>query len=316
MKKKLTALTLSLVLVLSLVACGGEEKKTETAKTDATTETSIALTEKTEEVAPVAEESEPEVVEETPEEIIEEEIPTDVRGIDSYLTKNGDVGDYIISEDNVLVLKINERGSTVKCPIKIINDKIYTDSERSGFPTLKDRTYMNSYDYYLDPNHEIDYHHRYVAIKDRLDEGIHVNVRAEYTEDPTLIKMSYVFPDGTMDWIKNDIVPMNYKEDILKYHTTDNTEYEFNNWIYFGPNDDFRNDEPTGVLIPIDEIQNDTVTFITSKDNVIENDWLNEEWLTSETLTARVGNLQKVSIVFDIPADKIDAYSNYTLVTD
>ncbi|MBQ6734281.1 MAG: hypothetical protein IJR00_05145 [Lachnospiraceae bacterium] len=312
MKKKLTALTLSLVLALSLVACGGEEKKTETAKTNATTETSAAPTEKTKEVAPVAEESKPEVVEETPEEIVEEEIPTDVRGIDSYLTKNGEVGDYIISEDDVLVLKINEHGSTIKCHIKIINDKMYKDSEHQ---TLQDATRMITYDYYLDPNHKIDYHDRFLAIKDRLDEGIHINVRAEYTDDPTLIKMSYVFPDGTMDWIKNDVVPMDYKENILNYEKG-TREYTFGNWIYFGPNSDPRNaTELAGVLIPIDEIQNDTVTFIASKDDFINNKLSNEEWLTSDILTV-ITILSNVSIVFDVPTDKIDAYSNYTLVTD
>ena len=327
MKKKLTALTLSLVLVLSLVACGGKEKKTETAKTDTTTETSVTSTEKTEEVTPVADESEPEVVEETPEEVIEEKLPTTTEEIKNYFHENGKIGDYIISEDGFLTVKIGDTYSRTY-PIRTVNNEIYTDTEKRitsmenpHLDIAADFMYHASHrELYVDPScHDI-----YTAIVNKINqEPVYVSLRAEPTDDPNLIKITCIFPDGTIEWLKNDAAPLNLKNDILNYMPLGphDTEKEYGNWLCIG-SDLTTGQDVTGkcVKIPLDELESDTITFITPKENLLSSKYLdkfNKELSTPEALTGLVFHSKiKIYLSFQTAKDGIEQYGNYTLVTD
>lgn len=300
MKKKLTALTLSLVLALSLVACGGEEKKTETAKTDATTETSVASTEKTEEVAPVVEEPQE-------EEIIEEKLPTDVNGIQNYLKENGKVGDYIVSKDEILVVKTAET-QTEKYPVKIIDGKAYrtniislTDPNMIGLVTTK----LNQDAKLSDPNVDIENMELRDEITRRLYEeyliDIPVYARIEPTDDPNTVKMTYIISDQDMEWFNENILPIaEQKETLLP-----NSEGEYGDWMMISYKGKW-------ICATMNDFENNKLTFTVSLSDMGIN--IEEENKTPEILTNHMD--QDIIYTPILSSFFLDKRINHTLVTD
>lgn len=185
MKKKLTALTLSLVLALSLVACGGKEEKADTAETEATTEVAeepVAAAETTEEAAPVEEEPEPEVAEEAPEEVEEEPLPTIANDIWHYLSKNGKPGDYMVSQNNELIAYPVEDKTYDIVNVKSIDGKLYRVHTMSVYNT-----------------------HPTNAIATETPSEAYTFV--EQTDKKNTFKLEIRLPEGTIEHLKNDIEP-------------------------------------------------------------------------------------------------------------
>lgn len=303
MKKKLVALTLSLALALSLAACGGKKEKADTAETEATTattETSVASTEKTEEVEPVAEESQE-------EKTVEEKLPTDVNGIQNYLKENGKVGDYIISEDEILVVKTTET-QTEKYPVKIIDGKAY----RTNIISLNDGNMIGLITSKLqqdaklsDPNVDIENMELQDEITRRLyDEyliDIPVYVRIEPTDDPNTVKMTYIISDQDMEWFNENILTIaEQKETLLP-----NSKNEYGDWMIISY-------KGTCICATMNDFKNNKLTLTVSLSDININ--IEEGNKTPEILTNHVD--QDIIYTPILSSSFLNKRINHTLVTD
>ena len=283
MKKKLTALTLSLVLALSLVACGGKEEKTDTAKTEATTattETSVASTETTKEVAPVVEPSEPEVEEEAPDEIKEEPLPTTKDAIWSYLLKNGQKGDYMISEDGLLMVYTGETDMSILGPIEIkdIDGKLY----KVITMPVTDGTQRDGY--------ALEHVESYLFIKT--------------TDKEDVFELEIKLPNGTIEHLKNDIQPKPDANGEYRPHILFGMDYD--KWAI--DIDDFTNDS-VKILINIDH-------DAAPPDNM-ESFWPVQKIIYDLNEKIAIASISGQTVFCtNYDSDYSDQYHDYTLVTD
>lgn len=303
MKKKLVALTLSLVLALSLAACGGKEEKAETAQTESTTEVSDASEEETEEAESDAEEAEAEVVDEVPEEeAVEEELPTTTGEIKTYLRENGKIGDYLISDDNTLVVKTGET-QTEHYPAAIIDGKAYratvmwmSNAQELFYSKLRQEAEARN----EDPE-DVDWGYVAETIYD-----MPVYVRVELTDDPDIIKISYIISDEDMKWFNETVRPITDQKETIWYKSTDGI---FNDWIKI---QGYYDSDSKYIYVTLNDFKDNKLTLTVSLRDMGLN--IDEKHKTPEILTYKLNK----PIEYDpyVRQDELDEDIKYTLVAD
>ena len=321
MKKKLLTITLSLVLALSLVACGGKEETPAESKSDKATEsktetsTEVATNDAATEETTIVEE---EPVDETNteateiEETIEEPEPTTVAEITAYLKENGQPGDFMVSEDNQLITVDNNGKTTYPKNITYIDGEMFVVNKHSVYETYADILNFYAKNAKADPNTV----EAFWSNKENTmhkDEPIIAYYRVEPTNNSEQIKITIRFPDGTIDWIQTSL-----SNEIYTYITEaasvaaapQYTAVSIPAEIYvetygsvFGviPTNAFKNDQ-------ISIIANIDIFSIYSRtDEIVQN--------SPESLMAHINVLSEggVNFIWEYLQEKIDACEKYPL---
>lgn len=239
MKKKLVALTLSLVLALSLAACGGKEEKAETAETEATTEAAEepVAAEAMEEAEPVEEEPEVEVAEEAPEEeVVEEEpAPTNEEIVRDF-KNSAEIGDFMIDENDVLIVKTSDSPGYqfVSCESIMIDDQVYG---------IIDHMECSEDPWYIDTDLGTNISDIVYSIP---NESIPMYVRRVMGDNPDTVKISVIVPEESVNKISDYVAQIGE----ISYSTS---YWYAGQWISIN-----------GCWIPCEEFQDGKVTFTTN----------------------------------------------------
>lgn len=277
MKKKLLTITLSLMLVLSLVACGGEDKPADTSK-DKTIETANSNDEATKDKEKT-EEKEPEIApvveaeDEVEEEVEEEKVPTTTEEIRAYLLENGEPGDFIISDEDIVLLKTQDNYVyQFQHPVSM-NGEMYFDNtfdEMTGSKEVQTFNELVEKAYSATPDLSAEKDDALAALveQDRGNEQAIVLRRVEPTDDPDKVKVTLLMPNGDLSFFPP--VKANTYERIicvLSCHTT--PEYYM---PYVNPAD----------------IENNKISFIVDKNFAVSPDYIKNipvEKQTADVLT-------------------------------